>query len=132
MFIFEKKITQSSECTHSAISLVPRPSHCPVFDRRPLPSSVYLGRQSVIHMPHNLFSLTYVQVVGERFRCISEASWCGGGILPFQCLSCKPSLFQCLNGPTHTVQWYPGVEGRSSIKTVQKKNYSVDSAYYKQ
>ena len=80
------------------------------------------------------FSLTYIQVVGERFWCIFEASWHRGGILPFQCLSCKPSLFQRLDGPTHMVQWYPGVEGTMSIKTVHNKsinNYSVDSAYYK-
>ena len=67
-------------------------------------------------VPYKSF-LTYVKVVGERFWCIFETSWCHGAILPFQCLSCKPSFFQSLNGPTHTVQWYPVVEGRLSIKT---------------
>ena len=43
----------AQSCTHLIASLIPRPSHCPVFDRLPVhrnrdpPTSVYLGRSSL-------------------------------------------------------------------------------------
>ena len=59
------------------------------------------GNKAMYH-PH-------IQVVGERFRSISDTHGLLGVVLPLQCISVEPHVPDCLYWATHTMQRNTGV-----------------------
>ena len=51
----------------------------------------------------------HIQVVGERFRSVSDTHGLLGVVLPLQCISVEPHVPDCLYWATHTMQGNTGM-----------------------